>query len=232
MLYMLETPSWDARFGLHSWCRPDDEFISIPLSGYEDLCVEDESAKAPEDMSVKLLKQGVQFDNFCSSHDIAGRGRNEKKPKLEKVPDFWTTDPVPTVTEEFKNLIEKQDPGIHQFIPLETYIYGSDIKVDHTRFYLFICGRVVTFPWHSQLPEKDSIDIGALSDEMVRWMRMVQEKPDYQAFLETLPFWRIGHHRGTYFIRQDLLKHAQKAGLKGFKETSKGVQRDVYHVFY
>lgn len=232
VLYILETASLSPQFGLHLWPRPEGDFTSIGLVGYEHLAEELVDAKIPSGLSVKCLKRPVVFEQFCPECSVLGRGRKQKKPNLDKIPDFWTTDPLPTVSQAFKTLIESMDPGVHQFFPLKMYVYGSDTRVEQTQFYLFICGRFIDIPCYPRLPKQGTTDLPVGDESFLYVMRHVQERRDYQAYLATIPLWRNSHNRGTYFVNEALLKMAQQYPLKGFKETSKGVHRDVCHVFY
>ena len=63
-----------------------------------------------------------------------------------------------------------------------------------------------------------------------RLVRTIQENRTMFTFLENIPVWRFFHHSEPFYFREDIVKEANKRGLKGFKETSKGIEREISHV--
>ena len=224
MLYRLCTNTETSRLNIHLGLI-EGTHTDIKLDQYEWLAEEDDASSPPPDVTCYLLKQAADTNGLATDVRFFRAG-GKKNPDPKKIPDFWSTVTLPTVTEAFKELVEEIDPGIHQFFPINLIIDKTSERVDHTRFYHFICGRFLDIPLHELPSNPGTHDARPLDDdERHRW-RTVQERPDIQAYLEQLPIWRFrDHSRRICFINKKCLDAAHERGLKGFKESSGQIGR-------
>lgn len=231
VLYRLRTNTEASRLNLRLGL-PGDAVSSIRLEQYEFLAKQNDTTSPPTGITCYLLKEPADTSNLATNATLFRTGR--KKPDPKKIPDFWTTGPLPTVTEAFRELIEEIDPGIHQFFPINLVIDKTTECVDHARFYRFICGRLLEVPEHSQTSDRSLDDAGAVNDYELRRWRTIQERPDIQAYLERMPIWRFHDASGreACYLNKEFLDAAHQRSLSGFKESSDRIHRDVQHVRY
>jgi len=230
MLYRLCTNTNASRLNIRLGLI-DGTHADIKLDQYEWLAEEDDASSPPAGVACYLLKRSADTSELAADMRLFRSGG--KMPDPKKIPDFWSTSNLPTVSEAFKNLMEEIDPGVHQFFPINLIIDKTNEPVDHTRFYHFICGRLVDVPVHDQPCDRSTHDTRSIDEgELHRW-RTIQERPDIQTYLDQLPIWRFRDlGRFVYFINKESLDITHERGLKGFKESSGHVNRDVQHVRY
>lgn len=235
VLYRLQTNTTATKFNI---CMGvvGDTFSSIGLEQYEFLAEPLQVESAPIDVVTYLLKQPADTSGLAERQALlrVGSGFKRKEPDPEKIPDVWTAMPLPVVTEAGKELLEEIDPSIHQFVPFALVTDPGGALVETSSFYFFICGRLIDIPEHSQTSDPSTHDTQTIEKfGLCRW-RTIQERPDIQTYLDQLPIWRFydAGGRASFHINKRFLDAAHQRGLKGFKETSNRILRDVQHVWY
>lgn len=238
MLYILESNAFlSPQFNLSLGNR-EDQFTSVRNKGYEniDKLVLQSSITS---LDVFILDEPVEFFSKAEFYDVVASSSYKKTPNLEKIPDYWSKRPIPIVTEKFKLLLEEYDDIDHQFYEVPIYIGKTGEIIDTTKFYLFICCRLAKLEASVKSPQKHSYaEAGSsISVQELNRLATIQENQAVQKALEAAPIWRDFNTRTIHYINENFLKACQKAGLKGFKESSYSksnvfTRRDVGYVRY
>ncbi len=212
-----------------------DAFLSMKLGQYELLAKRDGASSAPADVVSYLLGQPADTSGLVRHLAFLKLGRDFKKkdPDPKKIPDFWTAQPLPLITEACRNMVEEVDPDIHQYFPVSLTTDPGGERIAETTFFLFICGRLIDIPMNDQASDPSTHDTQTIETfYLCRW-RTIQERPDIQAYLEKMPIWRFRDRgRSDFYINKRFLDAAHQQCLKGFEETSNGIPRDIQHVWY
>lgn len=238
MLYILESNTFlSPQFNLSLGNR-EDQFTSVRNKGYEnaDKLILQSSITG---LDVFILDEPVEFfskENYC---DVLASSTYKKDPDLNKIPDFWSQRPIPVVSEKFKSLIEKIDEVEHQFYELPLYVGKTGESIIADKYYFFICCRLAKLEADEKPAQKYSYaEAGSsISGEELNRLATIQRNQAVQEVLEAAPIWRDFNTRTIHYINENFLKVCQKAGLKGFKESSYSksnvfTRRDVGYVRY
>jgi hypothetical protein len=168
----------------------------------------------------------------------------------KKIPELWSTNPLPTVSGRCKDMIEAVDPGVHYFAPIHLIDRATGDEYSDVDFYLMICGRLVEIDPAATAIASDKTDIFGLvfpstADHVraleARIYQAIVADSQIQTALKGLPLWRFNTRsienlpfgsREILYANDALLDAAKKAKLSGFKETAGMTQRDVNHVWY
>jgi len=201
---------------------------------------------------LKVYTYPKAFDRSKVYESFFTQSNDNRKPVDEnKIPDFWVTNPIPTVTQRCRDLIEELDPGVHQFVPIEVYCKKTKKRREATNYYSFICGRLLTIKPHDEVLPPEHTDVflsfggyfmGETGELLSKTLHAIYDNPSIQEAISAFPVWHfangsqdgfksIGSY-GQYFINERFLKTAQQRGFRGFKETSGKIVRDVHHVWY
>ncbi|MEO1613235.1 MAG: hypothetical protein AAFU55_12925, partial [Pseudomonadota bacterium] len=121
------------RFNLHLGVRSGYP-PTVPGPEHLDDTAEDIDAKdAPENVVVRLIKKPVSREKIASAQNvIASGGRKPVDPK--RIPDIWTSETVQLSSQRIKDLVDDQDPGVHQLIPVRLFENQTDKELTHTNF--------------------------------------------------------------------------------------------------
>lgn len=233
MLYRFMTNIATPRFNINLRIRDFDRYTSVGLDQYENLAIVDPSDPGLPGLTCYLLKQGLDADCFAVEAGLSVGNNGQRQPDPQKIPDFWTTDPLPVVTQAFKDLIEEIDPGIHQFFEFNLFVHEKDEQIDHTKFYTFICGRLLDIVPDTELPDAKSYSVQSLGFPEAPKIKTIQERPDIQKYIADLPIWSFRTDgRDVYFVSASLLRKARARGLKGFTDFNSRSRGNVGHVKY
>ena len=144
-LYVFDTNIMTPRFNLYFDVRPGYPPTWPGPEHLEDIAESVEVTNAPECVKVRLIKRPVSREYIASAQNLmASYGRKPVVPK--RIPDIWTSGTVQTASQAFKDLVDEVDPGVHQFIPVSLFENGSDKELTHTKFYHFVCCRILDVP--------------------------------------------------------------------------------------
>ncbi|MEM8838534.1 MAG: hypothetical protein AAGE89_10615 [Pseudomonadota bacterium] len=242
MLYRIETNDVH-RFGFHLHCRDNKYIRSIFFENRSNAKFVRERDQI-SGVKVYRLDDPIDSEKVNTPHELLSSAGG-KDPKIERFPDFWTSESAVTVTDRCKSFIEEVDPGVHQFIPFTVYKRNTREPYEEPAFFRFVCGRFIQLPRHPEPLTEAMGDIwdlrtdgSGIADEY-HFLRSIIERTDIQEFLQQFPLWQLyeGGIERTHFANEVFIRSAQKRGLKGFKESSKDkggfvTRRDVSHIFY
>ena len=113
MLYQLRT---NPRIGFSLVSECADGFIDLPLSDYEQKS-EPIVNLSSQTMKVAHLPHSYSPPSFIREFATQAHSRG-RAVTATKIPDFWSTNPLPTVSDRLRVLIEDLDPGVHRFVPI------------------------------------------------------------------------------------------------------------------
>ncbi|MEM8689701.1 MAG: hypothetical protein AAGF81_20415 [Pseudomonadota bacterium] len=233
MLYRFQTNFSLPKFNIFLRWRYGDGVKSVWLEHYESLAVPDPSDPGCPGMSAYLLRQALDPERFMAEAELATGSRSRKGPDPSKFPALWTTDPLPVVTQEFRDFVEEVDPGLHQFFEFKLFFHKSDRRIQHTRFYVFICGRLLDIEPDEEVPDRNSYSSVFLRISEAPKVRTIQKRPDIQSFVTDLPIWSFREGgRASYFMSAEFLQAAQSKNLAGFTNHNARTKGNVGYVKY
>ncbi|MEM8798054.1 MAG: hypothetical protein AAGE61_20985 [Pseudomonadota bacterium] len=242
MLYRIETNDVH-RFGFHLHCRDNKYIKSFFFENRSNAKLVRERDQI-SDVKIYYLVDPIDSEKVNAPHELLSSAGG-KDPKIERFPDFWTSESAVTVTGKCKSFIEEVDPGVHQFIPFTVYKRNTHEPYEEPAFFRFICGRFIQLP-RNPGPLSDAMgDIWDLRKggpgimDEYHFLRSIVERPDISEFIEQFPLWQLyeGGAERTHFANEYFIRSAEKHGLRGFKESSKDkrgfvTERDVSHIWY
>lgn len=244
MLYQLRT---NPRIGFSLVSECADGFIDLPLSDYEQKS-EPIVNLSSQTMKVAHLPHSYSPPSFIREFATQAHSRG-RAVTATKIPDFWSTNPLPTVSDRLRVLIEDLDPGVHRFVPIVMRDRVSGEVLADGAYHLLLCGRLVEIDPAINQVSKDNCDVFGFaypstqgSDNIeARIYQTIVSDTSIHRTLSEFPLWRFNTRsienfpfgcREILYSNARLVKAAQALKLRGFNETKGLTTRDVNHVWY
>lgn len=214
-------------------------YSDLPLSIYENTALQVNTSV--NGMTVLELSKPISTASLIT--DFTVRSYTGKAVSEDRIPDIWCTNPLPTVSERCRTLIEHMDPDTHQFVPITIRDAQTNTPL-HGQYYSLICGRLLEITPKKEPASAEQTDIYGMSGQPTSPSekvlgQIVAHLIEIREFLQNLPLWRLNTcningapigEREVLYTNEALIRNAGKHGLKGFKVSSKGVWRDVHRV--
>lgn len=134
------------------------------------------------------------------------------------------------MTNKFKDLIDELDPGIHQFYPFQMLHGKTQEPLEGLTFYWFVCGRLVKVQKHAERILCETTTRTLFPESEGKYIRTIQESDEAFDFLQNIPVWRLLDYSHSYYFSEEIVKTANKIPLKGFKQSTKNIEREITHV--
>lgn len=136
--------------------------------------------------------------------------------KLDRMLDIFQYGEIIYVSESARQVIERIDQGVHQFLPVRV-VTKSGLELKDQAYYTLNIRRHIKVT--GVLPREDENyakrQYLMIEKEKERLLG-IEHHPNIMTCLETFPLWRPLDLELVFYLNEDLLTAVHKAGLTGF----------------
>lgn len=232
MLYRLKTnlDASEYNFYLSGRRTKEQGLFGFGANKYLKLLVEDETSEAISGIKLKVLCGAVDLSDINLDR-IFKSTNGDTKPDINNFPDYFTANPVPIVTQAFRDVVEARDPNVHQFFKFSLYEDVTGLEYTNTNFYHFICGRYLEIEPHQYSLSSEMTDMLLLDG--TNQLRTIVERPEVQSLVEAISIWGLVGKSTEIYVNKTFMNAVKTVRLKGFRETKNiDAGGDVQHIWY
>lgn len=129
------------------------------------------------------------------------------------MPDVFMIQRSPIVSQQFRDLIEANDPIGHEFFPCPLFT-ADGVEIEGTAYYHLWMGRMLIF---------DQTNSGTSPKTDIynpRRFKFLTALPEAAAFAAKQPLWGYSYNKGKIFLSEQMFKKIQSVGLTGLDRYS------------